>query len=387
MSNTLNTFKVNKKRIINTFLELVSLDSSPGNERAVARVIKNKLGKLPCTIREDQAGKKIGGSTGNIIVDFSPSPGQEENPVLLLSAHMDKISPGTGSKPRISGDYITSANDGSLGADDLAGVTGIIEGLRNIQKQGIKRGPIKIIFTVAEEEGLQGAKCLNDRELKDCDYGAVFDAEGDIGTIIYRAPYKMKFNAVIRGQSAHAGIEPGKGINAIKIASQAISNMNLGVIDEETTANIGVIRGGVARNVVPDLIELQGEVRSHSMDKLKEVIQEMKKITQKAVHQYRGEVDFDISLLYQGFSLNKNNPFVKYTAGVVRELNLPLRFQVSGGGNDACIFNNRGVPALNLGTGIENAHSDNEKIKKENLYRLVKFIISLLTNADRIDDV
>ncbi|MFW5985050.1 MAG: M20/M25/M40 family metallo-hydrolase [Halanaerobiaceae bacterium] len=376
-----------KKDIINTFKELVSLDTKPRQEGQIADLLKKKLARLGFTVREDQAGDLIGGETGNLLAELAPTPGKEDLPPLLFSAHMDKVQPGLGCNPRVGSRYITSAGDNNLGADDLAGVTGIIESLKFIKKHKIEHGKIKIIFTVAEEEGLLGAKKLDPLEVKDCAYGFVLDAEGDVGTIIYRAPFKMKFNARIKGKPAHAGIAPGRGVNAIKIASHAISAMNLGQIDEETTANIGVIKGGVARNVVPDLIELEGEVRSHDQQKLNNQVEEMKGLINKYVKSYQGEVEFDISLLYQGYCLEKDSPLLDYLSWRARELDIPINYKAGGGGSDACVFNGWGLTTINLGIGIENAHSPREKIKKKNLFNLVRYLVAIIKKSSKISDV
>lgn len=371
----------NEQGILNTFEKLVALDSPSRKERPVAEFIKKELSQLDVVLKEDQAGEKIGGSTGNIIAELPAADSRHDAaPLLLLSAHMDKVQPGTGTEMQILENYITAAGDNILGADDLAGVAAILEALKRIESKKASRGPLKLIFSVAEEEGLQGAQNMDPDLLQNCDYGIVVDSEGAVGKIVYRAPFKIGFNARIKGQKAHSGINPDGGVNAIKIASLAISAMELGRIGEQTTANIGVIKGGVARNVVPDFIELQGEVRSHDKSKLRQQTEHMKAMIQKYTAEYGGEVEFDIELLYKGYSVSRNSPFVNFLVQTAESLNLPVEFAVSGGGSDANVFNAHGLPVVNLGTGFENAHSAAEKIKIDNLFKLVDFLESIIQN-------
>lgn len=373
---------IKEKRLIQSFVELVQIDSISRQERKMTDKLKMKLKELGCDVKEDNAGSKIDGNSGNIIASFGGNiKGEEEYPVLLFSAHIDRVEPGKGIKPKIENGYIYSEGETVLGADDLVGVACILETLKILKEENIPHGQLKIIFTVAEELGLEGAKNLNPDIFKGVDFGFVFDAEGSIGTIVYKGPFKAKFNAIIRGKSAHAGMEPECGVNAIKIASQAISTMKIGQIDEETTSNIGVIRGGVARNIVPDLVELEGEVRSQCENKLIEQIEHMKNIIRKFSFKYGGEVDFDIEQLYRGFALELESDIIKLLVKAIADNSFACNYQSSCGGSDANIFNEKGLPTANLSIGVENVHSVSESIEIASMVNLVKLNLSIIDNS------
>ncbi len=367
-----------KNRLINLFLELVMIDSLSLKERNIANRLKKELIGLGLSVKEDNTGVKINGHTGNIVATLEV---EKDYPVLLFSAHMDRVEPGFGIKPYIENGYIKSEGDTILAGDDLIGVTVIVEVLRYIIENEIEHGGIIVIFSVAEEIGLLGAKNLEEEIYKKADYGFVLDVDGDIGTVVNRAASQMKIKAIIRGKSAHAGIEPDKGINAIKIASNAISKMRLGKIDEETTANIGVIKGGLASNIVPDFVELEGEARSLNNSKLNKQIESMKGIIQYYTNIYQGSVEFDVRYLYSNFNINIDSKIVKFINKSAADIGIKIKLLSSGGGSDANIFNNNGLKTLNLGTGMELVHSTEERVKVENIIKLAELLLSIINNS------
>lgn len=370
---------INRERTVDLFLELVQIDSVSKEERKLADRIIGLAASLNLDIREDGTAEKIGGDAGNLIISV---PGDEGQAAILLSAHLDRVEPGRGIKPVIKGEYIESSGDTILGADDLIGVTAIMEAVRIIKENQLEHRPTKIIFSVAEEIGLLGAKNLEPEELKGLKYGFVLDGDGKIGTIINQGPGQIRYNMEIRGRAAHAGMEPERGINAIKMASAIISRLKTGRIDEETTANIGVIRGGMATNIVPDLVELEGEVRSHSQDKITAYQEEMMEIIEGVSRKYQADASCEFERLYDGFAISPGDGIIKFIEEVNRVIGVESFFMKSGGGSDANIFNAMGLPTLNLGVGMENVHSREERVKIDNLELMVFLVLKILTIKD-----
>lgn len=371
-------------RVIDLFLELVQIDSISLEEREMADRLIDELKSLGGEVYEDNTAEKIDGQAGNVVGYFK---GNEDYLSILLSAHMDRVEPGKGIKPVIRGNYIYSSGDTVLGGDDIIGVSAILELIRRIKEEGIEHGNLKVVFSAAEELGLLGASGLDSGEISSLDIGIVLDVDGDVGTIVYKAPAQFKFNAVIKGKSAHAGMHPEDGINAIKISSKAISDIKLGQIDEETTANIGVINGGKAINIVPEIVELEGEVRSHSELKLEKQLKHMKKVINQAVEKYGGSVKYAIEKLYPGFELPLESDIIRLIQHSMQELRLPIKYMVSGGGSDANIFNRLGLPTVNLGVGMEKVHSNKETVCINNIIKLVELLIRVIKNSRRIINV
>ncbi|MFI5358474.1 MAG: M20/M25/M40 family metallo-hydrolase [Halanaerobiales bacterium] len=370
---------INREKTVELFLELVQIDSIPREERMLADRIIELAGTLGLDIKEDETAEKIDGNAGNLIISV---PGDETQAAVLLSAHLDRVEPGKGIKPVIKGEYIESSGDTVLAGDDLIGVTAIMEAIRILKENQLEHRPFKVIFSVAEEIGLLGAKNLDPEELSGLKYGFVLDGDGEIGTIINQGPAQIKYNMEIRGRAAHAGMEPERGINAIKMASAIISRLKTGRIDEETTANIGVIKGGMATNIVPDLVELEGEVRSHSPEKITAYQEEMMKIIEEVSRKYQVNVSCDFQKLYDGFAISTEDDIIKFTEKINEEIGVESKFVKSGGGSDANIFNGLGLTTLNLGVGMENVHSREERVKIANLELMVLLVLKILTKKD-----
>ena len=365
---------MNQERIINQFLELVKINSISKKEGEIANYLLEILKDLNLDPEVDSVGDKVEGETGNIIVKI---PGDSSKPTLLLSSHMDTVTPGEDIEPIIKDDRIYSKGDTILGADDKAGITAIIESLKFIQEEEINHGNIEIVFTVGEEVGLLGSKNLDHNMLK-ADLGIVYDSGGEVGTIITQAPAQDKIDIKVKGKAAHAGVSPSAGINAIKVSSVALSNMNLGQIDEETTANIGVIKGGQATNIVPDLVELEGEARSRNENKLERQTRHMCDLFRRVANKYNAEVEINVDRMYPAFNLSRNNEIVDIAVKAARSVNIKPDLQSTGGGSDANIFNGLGISTINLGLGMNEVHSTNENIKINDLVNAVKYSIALI---------
>jgi tripeptide aminopeptidase len=263
---------INPQRLLKEFQDFVRIPSPSLRERKFAERMKKSLAALGIRCREDGAAEKIGGDCGNL---FARLPGDRNKPPLLLCAHLDTVEVGDDPISPVCKDGTVRASGKTiLGADDKAAAAAILEALRVLKEKKIPHPPLEIVFTAAEEIGLVGAKQFDCRRLK-AKAGFIFDASGPVGGMINKAPAYDAIRAVITGRAAHAGATPEDGISAIQIAGRAIAKMRLGRIDKQTTANIGLISGGTARNVVPDRCRLEGEARSHSPAALRRQVQHM----------------------------------------------------------------------------------------------------------------
>src|SRR5256714_1962605 len=264
---------INQERIKNLLLELVQIDSHSRKERDVAQRIKQYCEEMGAQCEIDDAGEAVGGNTGNVIARFAGTLTSAQP--IMMSAHMDTVVPGEGVKPVVEGDIIRTDGTTVLGGDDKSGCAVIIEVIRCLQEQNVPHAPIEAIFSICEEVGLLGAKNVDVSKIKS-KYGIVFDSD-DPGFLFTKGPSSNELVFKVYGLESHAGVAPEDGISAIKIAAEAIAAMKLGRIDEETTANIGLIEGGMATNIIPNLVVLKGEARSHSEEKLEAQTQHMKK--------------------------------------------------------------------------------------------------------------
>jgi len=358
--------RIDKARIRDLLLELVRIDSLSRKERDVAVRIERELRALGAErVLYDDAGEKVGGNTGNLIALFPATV--PSAPALLIAAHMDTVVPGEGVKPVLDGDIVRSDGTTVLGGDDKSGVAIICEILRVLRDAHIAHGPIDAVFTICEEKGLEGAKHLDVSSLR-AKTGVVLDSDAP-GFLFTRAPAANAIHVRVHGLEAHAGMAPEKGMNAIQIAAEAIAGMRLGRIDDETTANLGVIRGGAAINIVPKLVELRGEARSHREDKLAAQTEHMRARFVEAAARHAvtidgktvaARVEFEAIREYEAMNVPDASPIVQLIVAAGERLGSRVTVTGMGGGCDANILNRRGFEVANLGTGMRDIHTVKE---------------------------
>lgn len=366
---------INKKRLKELFIELCKIPSPSRNERNIQDFIKSLCKKNKLKFYEDDTGSKINGNAGNLLINVD---GTIKGSPILLNAHVDTI--GLFCKkitPKVESDIIKSDGENILGADDKAGVAVILEAIFTILESKISYPPIEIIFTVCEEEGLKGIKNFDFSNLK-AKSGLCLDSEGGPSDIYIKAPSHEKLKIKVFGKASHAGVSPETGINAIKTASYAISKMQLGRIDSETTSNIGTINGGRATNIVPDYVEIEGEVRSHNEDKLFNQVLSMENCLKNAINEFGGEYEFKKVREYSCFCLDENDKIVKVASKALKNINLEPKFLISGGGSDANILNSQGITSIVVGCGMKNVHSKSEYLVLEEFYKSCEFILEFI---------
>jgi tripeptide aminopeptidase len=364
--------------VVKYFLELVAIDSESRNERAMADRITSDLEALGAIVHEDDCHHSTGGNAGNI---FATIPGDISKPPILFCAHLDTVKPGNGIKAVIDGDRIRTDWTTVLGGDDKSGVAEIMWGIKQVLDSGAKHAPIEILFTVSEEIGLLGAKHFDKSRLQSA-FGYALDSHR-VGELVLAAPAQNSIKVKVCGKEAHAGVEPEKGINAIRVAAEAIASMPLGRIDHETTCNIGFISGGIATNIVPPVVELKGEARSHSMNKLDQVCRDMHHAMEQAVRHHRfdfseARFEWEQNREYDSFCLEESDPVVSLALNALQVLDIPAETIKGGGGSDANIIGANGVPMLICGTGMNNVHTVQEDILVEELHRGANFIASMI---------
>jgi tripeptide aminopeptidase len=372
---------VNKERVLKEFFELVRITCSTRAEREIADVLKAKLEQLGLAVSEDHVGDKIGGNCGNVI---AYKPGSLSGaPTLMLSAHMDCVEPCGGIEPQLAEGVITAKGDTILGSDDKAGVVAILEALRVVNEENMAHGPIQVVFTVAEEGGLNGSKCVDPSSLK-ADFGFVLDSGGAPGEIITMAPGQNSIVAKVYGKTAHAGVAPEDGINAIVVASKALAEIPLGRIDFETTANVGLISGGIATNIVPDKVEARCEARSRNQEKLEYQTKLMKETFERVALANGARAEVTIRKAYDPFVLAEDAPVVSLAVAAIQSIGLSPNITATGGGSDANFFNNYGIPTTVLGVGMSKVHTTAEFIKEIDLYNSAEWVAAIIQTAAKM---
>jgi tripeptide aminopeptidase len=347
--------------LVELFLELVTIDSESLKEGIIASFITSLVESWGFKVRRDRAGKAIGSDGANLYVKVPSTLGRStagRAPTLLLSAHMDTVFPGVGVKPVVGKGVIRSKGHTILGADNKAGVAIILDILREVSEGRLAAGPLEVLLSIAEEKGILGIKYAELAWLK-ARHALVLDGTGEAEVVINSAPTQDNLEFLFKGRRAHAGVEPEKGLNAITGAARAIGRMKLGRIDAGTTANIGIIEGGIAVNIVPDEVRAMGEVRSRDPRKLETQRNRMIEAARRAEEDGM-QVDIKVQRAYDGYLVPASDPLVRLVKEAGTARGLKMRVRASGGGSDANHLNAHGIKAIVLNTGAYNPHSQEE---------------------------
>jgi len=344
---------VNERRLTDTFLRLASIPGLSRQEREVAEAAASELRACDFTVSFDDAGEKVGGNTGNVIA--SKKGAVSGGCPIALNAHLDTVGPVEGWSYRAEDGTIHSGGTSILGADDRIGIAAILEAVRVLAEDGIPHADLQVILTIAEEVGLLGAKHLDCTRV--CSrYVFVIDSSQRLGALTICGPSQDTIAATFHGRAAHAA-DPDRGISAIVAASKAVARMQLGRLDPETVANVGIIRGGRAGNIVPDRCEVRAEARSRDESKLRAQVQHMTEALREGAAEAGAEVEIQVTRSYSSYRLTEQDPPVALAYEAARAIGVTPEFVQVMGGSDANVFNSIGLPSLALWMGLRDAHS------------------------------
>jgi tripeptide aminopeptidase len=363
---------IDAARLKEEFLELAAISSPSKREGTIARRLEVILKGMGASVEVDGAGDKIEGNTGNLLARFpGNTPGA---PPFLLSGHMDTVGPAEKIRPVVEGDVVRTDGTSVLGGDDKAGVVAILEAVRVLRERAIPHGDIEVVLTICEEYGLLGAKHFDTARLR-ARRGLVLDVDG-VCELITRAPAANRMTFTVHGLPAHAGICPEQGMSAIQIAAEAIAAMKLGRLDAETTANLGIIQGGLATNIVPAMATVRGETRSLSLEKLEAQTLHMRACFDDAARRhsvrvgnrsYQARVEAQVDRQYSRLDIRDDASIVRLVQAAAAATGRTCRTRGTGGGSDANVFAERGLEVANLACGMREIHTVNEWVDVRDL--------------------
>ena len=369
---------VNQGRLVQTFLHLARQNTPPRHEKAASEIACQILKDLGFECEYDDAGEKVGGNVGNLIAFKKGSV--PDAPPIFFSAHFDTVEPTPGLEPIIDGDIIHSDGRTIVGADDKCGMAPILEAMHILQEQSIPHGDIQLLLTICEEIGLVGAKHMDPKHIK-AQYGFVLGAGPPVGSCVYSAPSQDIFDVYIHGKPAHAGAQPEDGISAIAVAARAVARMKLGRVDPETTANVGIIAGGTATNIIPAECYLKCEARSRNPVKLEKQRDAMLAIFQEEADKAGATLEVKMDRAYEQYELPMDSPTLQIAEVAAERAGLEFILRVTGGGADANIFNAFGVPTTVLGCGMVNIHRHDEYCTVSDMVKSTQFVVAIAQTA------
>jgi tripeptide aminopeptidase len=369
---------INSKRLAERFTMLAQIDSESRHEAQVAGEIEKILTGMGAVVRYDTAKEKTGGDCSNLVAKFA---GNRQVRPLFLSGHMDTVVPGKGVKVTFADGVFKSDGTTILGSDDKSAIAIILEVMDVVKENNLPCPPVELIFTVCEEIGLLGAKHF-DLSLIDAKFGYILDSTDTEG-IVTRAPAANKIFITMHGRAAHAGAAPEKGVSAIYAAARAISELELGRIDSETTCNLGIITGGMATNIIPEKVEIKGEARSHDLEKLSAVTNNIVKAFEETARDLRGDdivprAETVVENDFPNTAIPEDHEAVVLARKAAANLGRTLESKTIGGGADANVFFGQGIVAGVLGTGMTDVHTVNESIALKDMEETARLVLEIL---------
>lgn len=383
--------KINRERLASLFAEMCAIDSPSGEEAEFARFLLGLFAEeFPeAEVLEDDSREQTGSNSNNLIIRF---PGETGQSPIFFNCHLDTVEPGRGIRVLREGDSFRSAGKTILGGDDKAGIAILIEVARAVKESGRAHLPWDFVFTTCEEVGLRGAKALNISLLRASE-GYALDSTG-VDLVISGAPAADRYLFSVTGAAAHAGLNPEKGINAIQLAARCLAELPTGRLDEESTANIGLIRGGQATNIVPESVVVEGEVRSHSTLRLDAISRQIREMVLALVDNWspspgaaheaglRPRVEFQLTREYPAMDLDRDSSVLRRVDRAAASLGREIKFQRAGGGSDANVFNGEGLQTAIIGIGMDHVHSCEESIDLSDMERTAELVAAIVTTLN-----
>ncbi|MFA6899540.1 MAG: M20/M25/M40 family metallo-hydrolase [Desulfurivibrionaceae bacterium] len=379
---------INSERLAHIFTTMCAIDSPSREEANLAMFLKNLFAQeFPETIiAEDDSATATGSDSNNLVIHF---PGNLPGKPIFFNCHLDTVEPSRGVTVVREGTRFSSAGETVLGGDDKAGIAILIEAIRAVKEAHLPHLPFDLVFTTCEEIGLRGAKAL-DLSLLRAREGYALDSSG-VDLLIIGAPAANHFSFTITGAAAHAGLHPERGINAIQLAARCLADLPQGRLDEESTTNIGRITGGTATNIIPASVLVEGEVRSHSPEKLMAFSQQIKDTVQATIDNWspypgaqlgddiRPRLDFQLTQEYPAMHIDRNASVLERVDKAAAHLQREIRYERAGGGSDANIFNGKGLQTAIIGIGMDHVHSTEESIDLQDMRRTAELVVSIIT--------
>ncbi len=362
-----------REQLLSDFVRLCEIESPSRRERKVADATRAELESLGLEVEEDDSGADTGSEAGNLLARV---PGPPESPTVLLCAHLDTVPLSAPVEVVQENGVLSNRHEAILGADNKAAVATVLGAARRLAGGGSPVG-VELLFTTCEEVALAGAKAV-DRARLHSDFGYVFDHASPVGELVLGSPTYYRLELDVRGQAAHAGIRPEAGRNAIAAAARAVAAMDLGRLDDVTTANVGEIKGGSAANVVAERCQVVLEARSLDDSRAGEVVSTMVDAATEAASDAECDVETTVERLFRGYRLQRSAPVVETAARALESCGIEPLYINTGGGSDANALIAAGLPMVNLANGTERNHQPDESVTVDALETMLDVTLAVV---------
>jgi tripeptide aminopeptidase len=362
-----------RERLLDDFVRLCEIESPSKREREVADAVRAELESLGLEVEEDDSRADTGSDTGNLLARI---PGPPDGPTVLLCAHLDTVPLNAPVEVVQENGVLSNRHEAILGADNKAAVATVLGAARRLASDGAPVG-VELLFTTCEEVALAGAKAVDPGRLRS-NFGFVFDHASPVGELVLASPTYYRLELDFRGRAAHAGIRPEEGHNAIAAAAQAVAAMELGRLDDATTANVGEIAGGSAANVVAERCQVVLETRSLDDSRAGEVVSSMVDRATEAASDAECDVETTVERLFRGYRLQRSAPVVEIASRALQSCGIEPLYINTGGGSDANALIAAGLPMVNLANGTERNHQPDESVTVDALETMLDVTLAIV---------
>ena len=362
-----------RERLLDDFVRLCEIESPSKRERKVADAVRGELESLGLEVEEDDSRADTGSDTGNLLARI---PGPPDGPTVLLCAHLDTVPLNAPVEVVQENGVLSNRHEAILGADNKAAVATVLGAARRLASDGAPVG-VELLFTTCEEVALAGAKAVDRGRLRS-NFGFVLDHASPVGELVLASPTYYRLELDFRGRAAHAGIRPEEGHNAIAAAAQAVAAMELGRLDDATTANVGEIAGGSAANVVAERCQVVLETRSLDDSRAGEVVGSMVDLATEAASDAECDVETTVERLFRGYRLQRSAPVVEIASRALQSCGIEPLYINTGGGSDANALIAAGLPMVNLANGTERNHQPDESVTVDALETMLDVTLAIV---------
>lgn len=369
--------QINEQRVLDRLNEMIKIDSVSFHEAPMTDYLEKYFTGLGYEVYRDKAGEKCGcGEAGNLIIHIGGNmPGES----VCLNAHQDTVEPGWGIKTVYENGILKSDGNTILAADDKSGIAMMMELLDVMKENNQDHRDLWFLFTICEENGMLGAKNLDVAKLPVKNICAL-DGAGKLGGMSTSGAGKDALEITFHGKTAHGGIEPEKGINAIAVCAAAISKIKFGRLAPDTTSNIGQITGGGATNIVTDKVTFTCEVRSHSQKGIDDEVNHIIDVCQKTAEEWGATCEVAIDHFCPPMKPDPNGFMVKAMVKSYELNDIEVKYFVSGGSGDSNIFSGLGYNCSGISTGMNAVHTTEEYLIMDDFKKAFDVMYTLLTD-------
>ncbi len=364
---------IDSARLLDTFLEILRIDSYHPNEDPVIEALRPRLQRAGVRLQADPHRNVLGWWRG--------SGAKADREPILLCAHTDTVRPTPGMEPVVRDGAVHTDGSSVLGADDKAAVAAMVEAVEAIAAEGLPHPPVELLFTVGEDVGHIGSKAFDVAGVRSR-MAFVPDVDGPVGGVILAGPWAETFRVTFNGRAAHAGTEPETGRSALQMAARAIDRMRLGRVDGQTTANAGVLSGGEAANIIPPCAELTVQTRSLDEATFRAHREHLLECCRRGAEEFGGEIEVTPVTATAGYRFTEDDAVVRRAEAAIRAAGLEPWRSTTCGGSDANEFNAKGLPTVVISVGYLDIHTNQESMPLDELERLAQVCRALMLGDD-----